>query len=237
MYKRLFITFFTITVLLFITSFKSVAQNGNNNIDNSAQIKEEKKVNPGYNFIKVNLTAIVLKNYSFQYERVLNKSISIALSYKIMPATTLPFQSSILKLVGDEDAETKKTIEDLRLSSSVITPEIRFYLGKKGFGRGFYIAPFYRHSTFKTSALDIFYSDSADAQSNIKLSGKLSANTGGLLFGVQHAFGKHIVLDTWIFGPHYGSGKGDFIGTSSQPLTKGQQSDLRDRLNSIADMS
>ena len=41
------------------------------------------------------------------------------------------------------------------------------------------------------------------------------------------------MLDIWIFGPHYGSGKGNFSGASSRLLSKDEQNGLRDQLNSI----
>lgn len=200
MKSQFFIILSTVTVLLSVTGLQSAAQNESTNTDASVRMKEENNVSPNRNFIKVNLTAILLKNYSIQYERILSRKFSFALSYRMMPATTLPFQSSILKSIGNDDPETTKTIENFRLSNYAITPEVRFYVSKKGFGRGFYIAPFYRYASFKTSNVDIFYTDSSDAQNSIKLSGKLSGTSGGILFGVQRFFGKHIVLDTWILG-------------------------------------
>ncbi len=53
-----------------------------------------------------------------------------------MPASTLPFQNLIVKQVGD-DPDTKKIIEDFRLSNYAITPEVRFYAGKKGMEEAF----------------------------------------------------------------------------------------------------
>lgn len=199
MKTKLFIILFTVTVLLSTTGLQSAAQN--TNPDTSSKIQEEKKIIPDRNFIKVNLTGILVKNYSVQYERILSRKFSFSLSYRVMPTTTLPFQSYILKSVGNDNPETAKTIKNFKLSNYAITPELRFYVSKKGFGRGFYIAPFYRYASFKTDNLNIFYTDNAGAQSSSKLSGKLTGNSGGILFGVQRFFGKHIVLDTWIFWP------------------------------------
>jgi len=232
MSKKLFITYLAFTVLISVTSFTSFAQNENLNSDTAMRIKKEKKTNLNRNFIKTNITGILLKNYSLQYERTLNKTISLALSFRIMPSTNIPFKSTILKIVGD-DADTKKTIEDFKLSNTAITPEIRFYLSRKGYGRGFYIAPFYRNATFKTDNIDFFYNDTSGTENTIRLSGKLRSNTGGILFGVQHNYGKHIVLDVWLLGPHIGSGKGNFTGTSSSTLTTEEQDDIRGQLNDI----
>jgi len=232
MSKKLYILFFSVFFLISMTSYKAQAQNRNSNTDTSIQMRKEQNINLNRNIIKINVTAIVLKNFSFQYERILSKTFSIVLGYRVMPVSTLPFQKIILDQVGD-DPETRKTIENFRLSNTAITPEVRFYVGKKGYGKGFYIAPFYRHAEFKSSELDIFYTTPANVQGSIKLSGKLTSNTGGILLGVQRFIGKRIVLDTWIFGPHYGSGTGDFSGTSSRPLTQDEQNGLRDQLNSI----
>ncbi len=40
-------------------------------------------------------------------------------------------------------------------------------------------------------------------------------------------------LDIWFFGPHYGSGKGNFNGVSSRTLTQEEQNDLRQQLNDL----
>lgn len=125
------------------------------------------------------------------------------------------------------------TIEKLRISNFAITPEIRFYLNKKGFGRDFYLAPFYRYAQFETNDLVFSYQNNANVTGAISLSGKLTSNTGGLLIGVQRMLGKHIYLDTWLLGPHYGSGTGIFNGISSQPLTPDEQNDLKQQLEDL----
>lgn len=222
---------FAVTFLFCITGINVAAQVENKNADTSIQKKEVH--NPARNFIKTNVTGILLKNYSLQYERILSRKFSIAVQYRSMPATAIPFQKLILKAVGDEDPDTKKIIEDFRLSNYAITPEVRFYASRKGYGRGFYIAPFYRYASFTTNDLNVFYTDENDIESSIKLSGKLNTNSGGVLFGVQSFLGKHIVLDLWLLGPHFGNGKGDFSGTSSKPLTQSEQDDLRQQLEDI----
>lgn len=77
------------------------------------------------------------------------------------------------------------------------------------------------------------FENNSNVKSTISLSGKLTGNTGGLLFGVQKALGKHMCLDWWLFRPHYGSSIGDFSGVSSKPLTTEEQNDLRQQLNDL----
>jgi hypothetical protein len=188
---------------------------------------------PAFNLFKINLAPLLLKSYSLQYERILNRKFSVAVQYRVMPETGIPFKSSVLKLIDNQDPESKKTIEDFKMSNYAITPEVRIYLSRKGFGRGFYIAPFYRYASFTANNFDIFFSDENNAQQSIKMSGKVNANTFGLAMGVQSAIGKHVVLDIGFFGPHYGSGKGEFKGTSSHSLSAAEQNDLRSQLEGI----
>jgi hypothetical protein len=198
---------------------------------NAQDKKPEKKESSGHpmNFIKVNLTSVVLKNYSFQYERILNKKFSFALGFRTMPNSTLPMQSTISKIIGDSP-DAQDQIKNFKTSNTAITPEFRFYVGKKGYGTGFYLATFYRNVTYKGSGLEFTYENSLMVQSSIAMSGKLTGNTFGLMLGAQWPLGKHISLDWWILGPHYGSGKGEFNGIASQPLTVTEQNDLRQEL-------
>jgi hypothetical protein len=187
------------------------------------------------NFVKVNLFGIPLRNYSFQYERALTKRFSVAISYRKMPSTGLPFKSLISDAVGDEGIEGDETIENIRISGSAITPEIRLYLGKKGYGRGFYFAPFYRKATFETNNIPFTYedADNTGGESSINLSGKFTSNTGGLMMGAQWALGKYVCLDWWILGAHAGSGTGNFKGLSSKPLSQSDQDAVREELESL----
>lgn len=180
------------------------------------------------NLLKVNLPGLVVKNYSLQYERVMGKATSLALSLRTMPTSSIPLKGFILDL-ADNDPDTKDVLDKLRLSNFAITPEFRWYVGKRGYGRGFYIAPFYRYARFKSNDVVVEY----DNTESITLKGEQSAHTGGLLFGAQWFLGKTICLDWWILGPHYGSGDGLFTGVTDHLLSPQEQSSLRDALEDI----
>jgi len=218
--------FFIVTMLFICATVKLDAQTAPDASQKTDNAKEKNMHQ--MNLIKINLTAIVLKNYSIQYERVLSKPVSLALSYRIMPTSKLPFANAISDAIGDDDPDAKKTIENLRMGNFAITPEARFYLGK-GYGKGFYIALFYRYASLTINHMPVDY----DNNNSLDLSGKLSSNTGGIMFGAQWNLGKHMCLDWWITGPHYGSGVGDFNGVSSQPLTPTQQNELRQNLEDL----
>lgn len=193
------------------------------------------KSKPGMNLLKVNATSFVLNNYMFQYERVINKTISISVSYRIMPEGPIPMQSFILDQVGDNES-AQEAINDLRLSNSAITPEIRFYLSKKGYGRGFYIAPFYRHLNFNFNNVQFKSEEQIPGSAEyftVDLEGSVSGNTGGILFGAQWNLGRYIALDWWIIGPHVGLGNGTMLGTSNVALPEIIQDELRSYLEDI----
>lgn len=173
----------------------------------------------GKTLIKANLLGIPLRNYSFYGERVLTKRMSIVLGYNTMPAGQIPFIESFT----DE-----KEIINMHVGSTSFSPEIRFYLGKTGYGKGFYIAPYYRMETFNIDniSVDIDY-DVGDYpgvepfDDTLHAKGSLNTHSFGLLFGAQWFMGKrkNIVLDWTILGAHYGTNKlsaeGHFNKTST----------------------
>lgn len=185
------------------------------------------------NRLKLNLTAIPLNNYMLQYERVLTRKSAVAISFRLMPESKLPFQSQIKRLVADEDVSIQKTVDQLRMSNYAITPEYRFYFGK-GTAKGFYIAPFYRYASFEaTNAFITYQADLPGTEESINLSGDLKSHTGGLLFGAHWNLSKRICLDWMIVGPHFGSGNGNFKGLSSRPLSQSEQQRVRDELEEL----
>jgi hypothetical protein len=191
-------------------------------------MKEKRQLN----FIKTNLSSIILKNYSIQYERILSKRISVAVTFRTMPKTSLPFKKKIADAVGD-DEDAKDIINKTQLSNFAFTPEIRLYLNKTGFGRGFYFAPFYRYAKFSTNQIPVNYETNSGSKQSINLGGKLTANTFGAMFGTQRYLSKHVCLDLWMLGAHYGSGNGDFNGIPNVPLSTTEQAEIRDALENI----
>lgn len=200
----------------------------NNGGDSYTTYNEEYK--PKRNLIKLNLTGLPLRNYSVQYERVLSKRLSIALSYRNMPEGNLPMKDFIIENIDDPDQEAIDVINSFTISNYAITPEIRLYLGKKGYGRGFYIAPFYRSASYSGGNMIFHYQDDNNVDQSVTLSGDIKSQTFGLMFGAQWSLSRFLVLDWWIVGPHAGNGKGDLVGTSSQTMNADQQEELRQNL-------
>lgn len=183
------------------------------------------------NIFKVNIISPFLKNYSFQYERILKKKISVALGIRFMPTGALPLKKTFLEL-ADGDADLEKTINNARIGNFALTPELRWYVGKKGYGKGFYIAPYYRFATFKAEALPFEY-DGGTGVKTASLAGDVTTHSGGIMFGSQWFLGKSITLDWWILGTHYGKSNGTFTGTPSSPFTPAEQADIKQEIEAI----
>jgi len=206
-----------------LVSTAAVAQN------NAPQ--ESAGITPKKNILKVNLTSLPLKNYQLQYEHSLTRKVSLALGVRYMPTTGIPLKSLVLDAVGD-DQDTKDLIDKSQIGNVAITPEVRFYLGK-GYGKGFYIAPYYRYVNFSTNTITLTYSASNGPERTVNLNGEMTAHTGGIMFGAQWFLGKSVTLDWWIVGAHYGSGNGSFTGTPGTPFTPSEQADIRQTLEEV----
>ncbi len=180
------------------------------------QKTDQSDLNQKKNIFKINLTALVFKNFSFQYERVIGPKTSVALGIGIMPKSKLPFADKIQEEYGD-DPDVKRAIDQTQLGNFSLTPEIRFYLGKKQAPAGFYIAPFlrYAHSSFEGPYT---FTPSDQQLHTANVTGTINSIGGGLLLGTQWNLGKRVTLDWWIAGPIIGSTKGTLSGTDPKGI-------------------
>jgi hypothetical protein len=230
--KYLFLFLFCLGVLSFSDnnvfaqsdSTKSEFLKDPNRVDVS---KRDRKMN----YLKLNLYSLAVQNISLQYERVINKPFSFALGFRFMPGGDLPFRNSITNLYDPAtDSIAINTISNLKLNQYAITPELRWYVGKKGYGRGFYFAPFYRYTHFSTSEIGFDYTSDQNTNEQVRLKGSLTTQTLGLMLGAQWALAEHVSLDWWIIGPQFGTATGVFEGTTTLPLTLTEQADVRTNL-------
>jgi hypothetical protein len=185
------------------------------------------------NFIKFNIPSALIKNYSLQYERIISRSVSVAATFRIMPVSGIPYADKIVKRFDITDPKTQVVIENTNLGNYAITPEIRFYTGKKRYGNGFYFGLFYRYGHYTINNALIPYDTDGGDEVTLNTSGNVSSHTGGFMLGAQWALGKHICLDWWMLGPHFGISSGDLISLSSGPLSEVDQQDIADELNDI----
>jgi len=212
-------------MLIFCAILISDAQEVSSNISAT----EEKT---SMNFVKLNLTSLLIKNYSLQYERLLTNKISAALSFRIMPETNLPYKNQIINIADITEPDDKQTIENLLVSNYAITPELRYYPGRKNYGTGFYLSLFYRYGSFNVNN---FVTDrESDGETiSVDIAADVKAHTGGIMIGSQWALGKYMCLDWWIMGPHFGISSGEVIGLSSEIMDQVDQQDVKDEIEEI----
>lgn len=183
------------------------------------------------NIVKTNVTAYAFRNINLSYERAFTQWFSVNMSFGAMPEGKVPFINSFL---SDED---EKRFQNLEVKSFNFTIEPRFYLGA-GYGKGFYVAPYYRYSKVTSNTFDFYYDynfNGATYQIPVKGYGSVNGNSGGVMVGVQFFLtsNQNLVLDLWIAGAHYGAGKGDFTMTSDVVLTPDMQAQLKQEIENL----
>jgi hypothetical protein len=78
------------------------------------------------------------------------------------------------------------------------------------------------------------YQNILNVSSTIELSGNFNTIAGGLQVGAQWMLGKHMCIDWWIVGAHYGSGNGAYTGTTNKILGTDEQADLKKQLDDVS---
>ena len=179
----------------------------------------------GKNVVKFNITGALTRNFGFYGERILGKRVSAVLGVNFMPKGGIPYASSF---TDDESVRT------LQLGTFSVTPEIRFYLGP-GYGRGFYVAPYYRFERYTADNFRFTYDDENDNEQTFDLKGSVSTNSLGAVIGCQWFVGrkKNVVLDWSIIGAHYGASSGNFDGTTTDVMTQQEQANLKQEIEDV----
>ncbi|WP_160067318.1 hypothetical protein [Sphingobacterium bovisgrunnientis] len=98
------------------------------------------------NFVKLNLLPLLGGKISVEYERVLSEKFAVGVALNLRPESELPFKSRIMDIV--DDAEVNSLLDGMKSSSTAIVPEFKYYLSKKGYGQGFYLAPYVKYAKF-----------------------------------------------------------------------------------------
>ncbi len=174
----------------------------------------------GRTMIKANLLGVATRNFGFYGERILAKRVSLVMGINTMPTGGIPF----IEQFSDEPE-----IRDIQISSTAFTPEIRLYLSPSGYGRGFYIAPYYKYEGFHASAYSIEFEDEENNNQFINMNGNLNTHSFGVALGIQWILGKrnNIIIDWTMLGAHYGSNKGHLKGKTTYDMNEATQDEIR----------
>ena len=210
-------------LLLLISFNQAFAQ------DNQAESGSRK------NIFKMNLSGIALDHYSFQYERVTNKRQSFAMGFGFSPRVDLPFKKTLADKFGDNE-DAARMIESTVFSKITVTPEYRFYLGKKQAPEGFYLGTFVRYLHMSISQ-DYTFTPGTGNLHRAHMDGTIDGIGGGVLIGAQWLLGKkkNISIDWWIAGPFFGAMDGDFHGTDPDmdELDADDRADLKNDIEGV----
>lgn len=190
------------------------------------------------NHLKLNLTNMSIRHFYGAYERVFSRRFSAQIGGGVISKGNIPFIKSFLALPQetDRDYDIILAAHNTKLSGKVFNLSARFYAGK-GWGRGFYIEPYYRYVSYELSDFDMsikeYMNNPTVDDPRINMSGDISANSGGVLFGTQWLLGKqkHFVLDVWWIGLHVGKSSGGIKGKSNETLTDQEVADLQERFD------
>ncbi len=149
------------------------------------------------NIVKLNLSSLLLKAVSLQYERVLSPRTSVALNLAYRPSDA--FNPIFVRLNGN--------FTKYRLGSMVTTPSFRYYFKRKA-PLGFYGELYIRHRR------DKLINETNPASNTPFIStGIENILSAGTLFAVQVVKRRDLYIDFWIFG--IGAGQTNFTSTST----------------------
>lgn len=197
----------------------------------NSYMRDDAPVSSPKNVIKLNLSQLAITNISLQYERAFHKNFSAALGISYLIPRNIPSQLFTPSSNGSGYQLPK-------FGGWSITPEIRFYPGKKVKHKaphGFYLAPYFRYSkyTMKSDYVDV--DSTSGARHNYAVKANYSGFTAGLMLGSQWMIGKHFSIDWWIIGGGYGKAKLKIHAEStdgSLNLSPQEQEDLKQNIKS-----
>lgn len=189
------------------------------------------------NVVKLNLLPLTTGTIAVEYERALTDRFTAGAMFSFRGGNSkLPFSSTINSFVDDEDA--KNILEKTTLGATSFAVEGRYYTGKKGAFRGFYLAPYLKYANYAVGTpipvdIDPPTGSGYEKIEEVMAKGNLSALTVGLGVGVQFKLAKNVALDWRIIGPGYGSGSGTLSGTPDRELTPDEQQEIREQIDDL----
>jgi len=198
---------------------------------------ETKAQEGGQNAVKANLLPLLGGTFAVEYERALTQRLTLGAMFSTRPEKALPFMSTIKSVVVDDDPDLEDILDKTTLGATSFAVEGRFYTGKKGAFRGFYLAPYFKVAKY---ALGMPISAEYDEPSlgiheeaEIMFKGNLNATTVGLGFGLQYTIGNRVTVDWRIIGPGYGKGKGTISGRHNRDLSADLQEEFRKEIEDL----
>lgn len=150
-----------------------------------------------------------------------------------MPEGPVPLLEDLKFFIGGE--EVYEEWKNAKLSNVAVTAEGRYYPGKLGAPRGFYLGPYIRFAHYQGNLPEYEYQltgpEGEEVRKTIPVSGKLNKITAGVLTGVQWKLGEKLYLDWWLVGIAAGPAGGKLRGKIS--LSPEEQEAVRRELEDL----
>lgn len=194
--------------------------------------KKIKKKSVQFNNIKINLYSLFVRNYSFYFERSISRKITAQIGFRYQPYSYLLDNVVAKQLLKDKIVQSD--LYDFKTSNSSFTLDLKYYPGKKGAGKGFYIGIYGRYTILDLDDVDYVYQSKSDDIYHVPLFSRLKGIGGGILLGYQFLIKKRISVDIYIIGGHYGiwngsiNSKKDLFGLSDDEKT-----DLKEKIENL----
>ena len=172
--------------------------------------------------VKLNLSQLTLKTLAFQYEYGFHKNFSGALGVNFFLPRPLPGLFS-------SDDPSGEGLRDARTKGFSVTPEIRFYPGKKEehlAPHGFYLAAYMRFA--KYSLTSNYYENYNNQRYGYDFKMTYGGYTVGAMLGYQWLIGEHFSIDFWMLGGGAGKAKLTMQAVAQGvDMTQAQQDDVK----------
>lgn len=183
------------------------------------------------NMIKMNVSALVIKTFSVQFERAINPKTTVAANAHFMPYGNLPFKNTVAKAASMDYVN----FNNFKAGNAGLNIELRYYVGSKGAFNGFYIGPYIGYNHYKVS-LPINYTsvlNEGEVSKTDVFKGNINTYTWGLQIGSQFKLSKSLYLDWWIAGVSSGKSDGMLTTGRNQSYSKADQASLGNKLNQL----
>jgi hypothetical protein len=157
------------------------------------------------NIVKLNLTGLAVKSFGLQYEHKIRKKASIALGLIYRPKSTWivsKFYDSTNSATGISN-ETKFMYATSRFRTFMITPELRYYLGRQA-PNGLYLSAFARARMDRLAFKYNYYDNNTIEREGLANLDETLIG-GGIMLGYQIVTRKKLTIDFWFLGPWIGN--------------------------------
>jgi hypothetical protein len=175
------------------------------------------------NQIDLDITDLPTAFFSFSYERVIGKHISVGLGVGFKSEDGLIQFSGI--------ATDRIQTNDIKYSGYKLIPEFRYYMNESVNGAmlsGFYVGAYLKYSDFNSDLVGT-YVDSEAVSHLFEYEAEITVTSIGLMVGYKLPLSKHFSIDFLIAGP--GSGGYNFELNNSIPPPDEFYDDLNNALD------